>query len=105
MALLGILIWGEGLLGITLRRVSTRSEVARGIVLGGRDLGFSCSMTSGGDAGSEFGSRLHPCVFASGLGDECEDKKGDPVEEKDEPVQPRKGLEGLVLRAVAGNCA
>ena len=61
-----------------------------------RDLGFSSSVTPLGDG--EFGGRYHKCsLVASGLSDECHDKKGDPVEEKDKPVQPRKGLERFVL--------
>jgi hypothetical protein len=35
------------------------------------------------------------------VGEDGEDKESDPVEEKDKPVQPRKGLEGLVLLAEA----
>lgn len=98
--------WGERLLGVlallALRRISARGDAARGIVLGRRDLGFPSSVTSGGEAGSEISSRDHKRVaVASGLGDEGVDKKGDPVEEEHEPVQPREGLERLVLRAVA----
>jgi hypothetical protein len=55
-----------------------------------------------GDARSELGSRLQERVLvAAGQRNECEDKEGDPVEEKDEPGQPRKRLERLVLAAVA----
>lgn len=79
--------------------VSARGDGARGI-----HLGFPCSITTlgRGDAGGEFDSGHHKwVVVASGLGEEGEDKKGDPVEEKDKPVEPRKGLERLVLLAVA----
>jgi hypothetical protein len=96
VGLLGVLARGVGLLGIlTLRRVSAGGDPARGI---GLVLGFPCSR----HAGSEFGRGEHKCVLdASGLGGECDGKKSDPVAQKHEPVQPRKGLERLVLRAEA----
>jgi hypothetical protein len=91
---------------LALGRVSARGDGARGIVgrriVGRRDLGFACKVTTLGHVGSEFDGRHHKSIIdASGLSDEGHDKKGDPVEEKDKPAEPRKGLEGLVLMAEA----
>ena len=99
----GLLGWGRHLVWIlALGRVRARGDASRGVVLGGRDLGFARSVTTVGDAGTELGSRLQECfLVASGVGESCEDEKGSPVGEKDEPVEPRKGLEGLQLAAVA----
>jgi hypothetical protein len=82
-----VLVGVVGLLGIlALRWVSAGGHAAGGIVCGGRDLGFRCS---GGETGSELGSRQHERVLdASGIGHECVDNKGDPVRLKEEPVQP-----------------
>jgi hypothetical protein len=57
VALLRILAWSEGLLGIlALGRVSAGGDAAGGIV-GGRDLGLPCSVATLGDAGNEFDGR------------------------------------------------
>ncbi len=46
--------------------------------------------------------RNHKSIIdASGLGDEGDGKKSDPVGEKDKPAEPSKGLERLVLPAEA----
>lgn len=82
--------------------VSSRGDTARGIV-GGRDLGFACSVSSTGHVGGEFGGGQQEGISdASGSSDEGDDKKGDPVEENGKPAEPRKGLEGLILLADAG---
>ena len=108
VGLLGILAWSEGLLRIlalgvlalgilALGRVSTRGDTARGIVAG-----LTSSITGLGEVGGEVGAGRHKRIInAAGLGDEGNDKKSDPVEEKDKPAEPRKGLEGLILLAEA----
>ena len=82
-------------------RVGTRGDAARGIV-GRRDLGFASSITGLREVGGEVGAGRHKGIIdAAGLGDEGDDKKSDPVEEKDKPAEPRKGLERLILMAEA----
>ena len=81
--------------------VRSRGDTARGIV-GGRDLGFAHSVSTTGHVGGEFGGGQQEGISdASGLSDEGDDKKCDPVEENGKPAEPSKGLEGLVLLAEA----
>ena len=67
---------------LALGWVSSKGDTTRGIV-GGRVLGLACSVTSTGHVGGEFGSgQQEGIIDASGLSDEGDDKKTDPVEEK-----------------------